>query len=166
MDRTTLLDTIQKEHAKFEEIVALLNEEQLCSPTLEGQWSVKDIMAHIAVWERLCAGWLEEFKRGTMPNPAEMTEVGVNERIYLENRDRSLQEVEEMFHSAHEQFVQQVDMLAQALTEGDLNAPGRFAWTEIWPGHSVIAAIANNSYEHYQDHGEQVRRWIEGSNKG
>jgi hypothetical protein len=58
MNRTTLLDTIQKEHARFEAIVAPLNEEQLCSPTLEGQWSVKDIMAHIAVWERLCAGWL------------------------------------------------------------------------------------------------------------
>lgn len=29
--------------------------------------------------------------------------------------------------------------------------------TESWPGHSLIAVIADNSYEHYQDHAEQIR---------
>jgi hypothetical protein len=163
MDRTTLLDTIQKEHAHFKSLIALLNEEQLCSPTLEGQWSIKDIMAHIAAWEQICSRWLDEFLYGTTPNPVERVSSSSNERIYQENRDRSLQEVQQMFHQSHQHFVQQVDTLAQSLSEEDLNASDRFPWTNDWPGHSLVAVIADNSYEHYMDHGEQVRRWIAAS---
>jgi hypothetical protein len=54
MDKTSLLKTIQTEYAEFESIVAPLSEAQLCSPTLDGGWSVKDIMAHVAVWEQIC----------------------------------------------------------------------------------------------------------------
>ena len=55
MDKTTLLNTIQTERARFEALIAPLSEAQLCSPTLDGQWSIKDIMAHIAEWELICA---------------------------------------------------------------------------------------------------------------
>jgi hypothetical protein len=161
MDKTTLLDTIQTEHARFEALIAPLSESQLCSPSLEGQWSVKDIMAHIAVWEQICARWLEEFLRGETPQPSER--MNSNNRIYLENRDRSLAEVWELFHAAHQQFLNQVNLLAQAFTEEDLNASHKFAWTESWPGYSLISAIADNSYEHYQDHGQQIRRWLDAS---
>jgi hypothetical protein len=36
-----------------------------------------------------------------------------------------------------------------------------FAWTEHWPGFSLLAVIADNSYEHYQDHAQQIRRWLD-----
>jgi hypothetical protein len=45
--------------------------------------------------------------------------------------------------------------------EEDLNASGRFAWTESWPGFSLAAVIADNSYEHYQDHRQQIQRWLD-----
>src|SRR5215472_14925678 len=156
MDKTSLLDTIQMEYAKFESIVAPLSEAQLCSPTLDGGWSVKDIMAHIAVWEQICARWLGEFLRGVTPQPAERLDQESNNRIYRENRDRSLVEVRELFQQAHQQFLQQVSLLTQTLSEEDLNASGRFAWTESWPGFSLVAVIADNSYEHYQDHWQQI----------
>lgn len=163
MDRIALLDAIQTERARFEALLAPLSEEQLCSPTLDGQWSIKDIMAHIAVWEQICARWLEEFSRGVAPQPSERNDFGSNERIYRENRDRSLAEVRELFRQAHQQFLQRVDLLAQTFTEEDLNEPDRFAWTDSWPGHSLLAVIADNSYEHYYDHGEQIRRWLKGA---
>jgi hypothetical protein len=55
MDKTTLLNTIQTEYAHFESLVAPLNETHLCTAPFEGEWSIKDIMAHIAVWEQICA---------------------------------------------------------------------------------------------------------------
>ncbi len=54
-------------------------------------------------------------------------------------------------------------LLAQTLSEEDLNAPHRFAWTEPWPGYSLIAVIADNSYEHYHDHAQQISRWLDAS---
>ena len=67
MDKSALLNTIQTERTRFEALLAPLSEEQLCSPTLDGGWSIKDIMAHVAEWELICARWLEEFLRGEMP---------------------------------------------------------------------------------------------------
>ena len=52
-------------------------------------------------------------------------------------------------------------LLANRSREEDLNAPHRFAWTETWPGYSLIAVIADNSYEHYHDHAQQIRRWLD-----
>lgn len=48
MDKTSLLNTIQAEYAQFESLIAPLTEAQLCTPPLDGEWSIKDIMAHIA----------------------------------------------------------------------------------------------------------------------
>ncbi len=163
MDRAALLDAIQTERARFESLIAPLSEKQLCSPTLDGQWSVKDIMAHIAVWEQICTSWLEEFACGMTPQPSERNDFGINERIYRENRERPLAEVQELFSQAHQQFLRQVDQLVQTISEEDVSAPDRFAWTDSWPGHSLLAVIADNSYEHYYDHGEQIRRWLETS---
>src|SRR5207248_5470776 len=87
MDKTTLLNTIQTEYAQLESLVAPLSEAQLCTAPSEGEWSIKDIMAHVAVWEQICTRWLEEFLRGVTPQPSERIEVGVNDRIYRENRD-------------------------------------------------------------------------------
>ena len=102
-------------------------------------------MAHIAVWEQLCTRWLEEFLRRVTPQPSERLDEESNDRIYLENRDRSLAEVQELFHRARQQFLHQMNLLAQTLSEEDSNAPHRFAWTEAWPASSLIAVIAHNS---------------------
>lgn len=163
MDKTTLLRTIEQARADFVSCIAPLNEEQLCSPTLDGQWSVKDILVHIAVWEQICARWLEEFSRGVTPRPAERNDLGLNDRIYREHRDLSLAEVRELFASAHQRFLQQVELITQTFSEEDLNASDRFGWTDSWPGHSLLAVIADNSYEHYADHAQQVRAWLDAS---
>jgi hypothetical protein len=159
MDKTTLLNTIQAEYAQFESLITPLSEAQLCTSPFEGEWSIKDIMAHIAVWEQLCTRWLEEVVHGVTPQPSERIDSESNERIYRENRDRSLAEVQELFHHAHQQLLHQVNLLVQTFSEEDLNTPHRFAWTKAWPGSSLIAVIADNSYEHYYDHAQQIHRW-------
>jgi hypothetical protein len=161
LDKTTLLDTIQTEYAQFESLIAPLNEAQLCASPSEGDWSIKDIMAHIAAWEQICARWLDEVVRGETPQPAERVDMHSNERIYQQYRDQSLSEIEQFFHDAHQQFLNQVDALFQTLSEEDINASHRFAWTEAWPGASIIAVIADNSYEHYRDHAQQVHKLLD-----
>lgn len=160
MDKTTLLATIQREREQLETLLAPLDETQMCTPTLEGGWTLKDVLAHIASWERICSGWLEQCSRGQTPQPTERVDDQSNERIYQENRDRSLRDVQDLFQQTHEQFLQQVELLFSVLSEEEVNASHRFAWTEFWPGASLLAVIADNSYEHYQDHGEQIHRWL------
>src|SRR5215469_9455056 len=165
MDKTTLLNTTQAEYAHLETLTTPLSETQLFASPSTGEWPIKDIMAHIAVWEQICTRWLDEFLRGVTPQPSERLDPQSNNRIYRESRDRSLAEVQELFHHAHQQFLHQVNLLAQTVSEEDLNTPHRFAWTESWPGYSLIAAIADNSYEHYQDHAQQIQRLLDASNR-
>jgi len=163
LDKTTLLNTIQTEYSQFESLIAPLSEIQLCASPSQGEWSIKDIMAHIAAWEQICTRWLDEVVRGETPQPAERVDMHSNERIYQQHRDNSLAEIEQFFHDAHQQLLKQVDILFQTLSEEEINASHRFAWTEAWPGASIIAVIADNSYEHYQDHAQQVRKLLAGS---
>ena len=160
MDKTSLMNMIQTEFAQFESLIAPLSEEQLCKVPFKGEWSIKDIMAHIAVWEQICTRWLDECARGETLHPSERVDIESNDRIYRENRDRPLAEVQELFHQAHQQFLHQVDLLFLTLPEEEINASHRFAWTEAWPGSSLIAVIADNSYEHYYDHAQQIRNWF------
>ena len=51
------------------------------------------------------------------------------------------------------------DLLEQivGLSEADLNDPHRFPWNE---GRPLLERIAANSYEHEQEHIEQIRAWM------
>ena len=157
MDKATLLSTIQTAYTQFEALIAPLTAKQLCTPPFAGEWSIKDAMAHVAAWELICARWLEEVRHGKTPQPAERVDPESNVRIYQEHQNRSLTEVQAFFRQAHQRFLQQVDLLTQTLSEEELNASHLFAWTEDWPGASILAVIADNSYEHYSDHAQQVR---------
>ena len=161
MDKAQTLKMIRKEHAHLESLVAPLSESQLCAATLEGQRSVKDILAHVAAWERLCAHGIEDLLLGK-PSPhseseREENDDVLNERLYLENRDRPLREVQEDFHQAYPVFLKQVQAAFQALSDEDLNDPHRFPKLE---GHALSAFIAGNSYNHYREHAEQIQRWL------
>jgi hypothetical protein len=160
MDKAAVLENIQKEHANLESILAPLSDEQICEATLEGKRSVKDILAHITAWERLCTGWLACALRGETPAPETLnlgaTEEDVdrfNEQTFLENKDRSLPDVLADSRASYQQFLEKV----QALSEEDLTEPHKFSWAE---GRSLVPFIAANSYDHYQEHAEQIRKWL------
>ena len=160
MNKTDVLKTIQSAHTSLEELLAPLSETQFCTATLEGQRSLKDILAHIAAWERLCADSIAELVHGELPSLPEEDDDTINEQILLENRDRSLHEVQGDFRDAYQQLLRQVGVLFQTLPEEDLNDPHRFPWLE---GRSLLAFIAGNSYDHYGEHAEQIRAWLHAS---
>ncbi|HEX6556644.1 MAG TPA: ClbS/DfsB family four-helix bundle protein [Ktedonobacteraceae bacterium] len=160
MNKTDVLKTIQSAHASLEELLAPLSEAQFCTATFEGQRSLKDILAHIAAWERLCADSIAELVHGELPNLPEEDDDTRNEQIFLENRDRSLHEVQGDFRDAHQELLRQLGVLFQTLPEEDLNDPRRFPWLE---GHSLLAFIAGNTYDHYAEHAEQIRAWLQAS---
>lgn len=160
MNKTDVLETIQLAHTSLEDLLAPLSERQFCTATLEGHRSLKDILAHIAAWERLCADSIAELVQGELPSLPEEDDDTRNEQIFLANRDRSLQEVQGDFRDAHQHLLRQAEVLFQTLPEEDLNEPRRFPWLE---GHSLLAFIAGHSYDHYAEHAEQIRAWLHAS---
>ena len=158
MDKASLLAMIQSDRAQLDKLLATLSAEQMCQATLENQWSVKDVLAHIAAWEQRCVGWIQAGLRGERPDKPDTGftwEVvdKLNEQTFRENQERPLDDIQAAYRQAHQQILEQ----AQALSEDDLMNPQRFAWTD---GRNLVPYIAANTYEHYQEHVEQIRGWL------
>lgn len=155
-----LMEAITAGRKKFEATLSQLDEDQMISPGLESGWSVKDVLAHIQVWETRMVRWLEETQRGETPQmlPPGMTWDDLdqmNDETYLQNRDRPLSEVLEEFHQS---FPKAVDTV-KSISEEDLIDPDRFEWREGKPLWFIVAA---NTFWHYDEHDKAIREWLEG----
>src|SRR5207237_2743438 len=77
MDRATFLDTLLTWRARWEELLSRVGEARMEEPGVEGDWSVKDIVAHITWYEREMVGLL----RGTLSGESDATwELPLDER--------------------------------------------------------------------------------------
>ncbi len=152
--KATLLDNIQSGYSQFETILAPLSEEQMIIPTVNGTWSIKDNIAHLTAWQGYLLDQLQGVIAGKEPPefmPGLSTEDEINERVYQENKDRPLAEVLATFRASYQQVLATV----QAMGEEILNAP--IPWSN--KGTPIWLLIAGNTYWHYEEHGNIIRRW-------
>ncbi|MBN1217468.1 MAG: ClbS/DfsB family four-helix bundle protein [Anaerolineae bacterium] len=158
--KTKIFESIQQEREALQVVLDQLTVEQMTQPGVEGDWSVKDILAHISTWEQKMVQWLEESLRGKeLPAPYGVADDQVNEinqQIYLANKNRSLAEILAEFEASYQQALQTVE----SLTEDDLVDPHRFAWRRGEPMWHLVAA---NTWWHYREHRESISNWLAGN---
>lgn len=158
VEKTELLRRIQAGYDQFEAILAPLSEEQMTTPSVNGPWSVKDNLAHLTVWQSYLLDQLQGVLTNQQPPefmPGLSSEDEINERIYQENKDRPLGEVQADFRASYRQVLAAV----QALSEEAINAPSPWSISgnRLWP------FIVGNTYGHYEEHGGIIQRWLERS---
>ena len=150
MNKAELLASIRRDRARFDALVAGLDAAQLVEPSLEGGWSVKDVFAHVSIWERLCSEWFAAAARGETPDRAEVRDVdGFNARAYADAKDRPLADVFAESRLSHEAIVAAIDGMSEAELAGDK----RFGWP-MWQMASA------NSDDHYREHIDQIEAWL------
>ncbi len=68
MDKQSVLSELQ---AAFDELVAALQglDERAMGTVFYGEWSIKDILAHLAGWHHQMTGAMERMARGEKPTP-------------------------------------------------------------------------------------------------
>ena len=123
---------------------------------VESEWSVKDIVAHIAEWDRRLISWLDEIQRGTLPREAhDWSDADrMNEEIFQENKDKPLDVVMSDFRLAHQAAMDAVSRIPDEMLEN----PPRF---EEQPDFSLQQLIAWETWEHYEEHGEVIAEWAQ-----
>ena len=139
----------------FEETIARLPEDQLETPILHDETSVKDMLGHIAFWEELATAKFDALHAGQTPDPVTDFDA-LNARILNDFRHLSLEEVREREQVAYQHIL---DMVERA-SDDELFNPGHFAWTNNNP---FLAWIAGNTWEHYNEHIEEVQTWLAGN---
>jgi len=154
MDKTTLIETLRAERKQWETLLAQISEERMVQPGVAGEWSVKDIIAHVMWYERETVGILQQ--RAFVGSP--LWNVSLEERnaaMVAENRHRSLAEVRVEAQHVFEQLI----LAIQELSEADLNDASSLR--NIPPNWLPWQVIASNSYEHYHQHTPSLRAWID-----
>src|SRR5918911_1892716 len=106
--KAELLERIAGGHAALDRLLASMDEEQMLVAGVYGELSVKDVLAHLAAWEGMEAGWLRAslngervvrfapgFVLGEGDDDAtvDATIDALNERIYNDNKNKALSQV-------------------------------------------------------------------------
>jgi len=145
---------IRKTSTRMELLLAQLSVDQMNQPGAVGVWSVKDVLVHIAFWECYEANILRAVARGETP---ELTADDETERrnasVLTQYYQRPLSAVIADWQQAREDLLEQL----AGLSEADLNDPDRFPWSN---GRTLLDRIASDSYDHEQEHIEQIREWM------
>lgn len=160
MRKATLLAAILAGREQFNALLAELSAAQLTQAGAIGAWSVKDTLAHIVVHEQRMLQWLAEKLRGATPaafQPYDMPDLALAElnlQIYQENRDRAWAEVFQDWQLTAEQ----TQAFVAAADEADLMSTRQF---QLRGGEALWQAVAANTFEHYAEHGQDIRAWLE-----
>ncbi|MEN8242415.1 MAG: DinB family protein [Chloroflexota bacterium] len=155
VNREELLDHIKRERAHFEEILSRVDPADYLNPVFDGGWSVKDVLAHIVLWEQLMITWVSQAAEGIIPEvPGSDENVeAINQKGYQDNKDLAWEDVDASFRRSY----------SQALSIAE-NAPDEVIFTENpLPGRKqpFWITIAANTWWHYKEHRQAFERWLD-----
>ena len=155
--KTRIMARIRSGRTQLEQQLEKLTENQMLVPNVEAAWSVKDILAHITSWEILLLDRLLATANGTPPQIPPIHNWDdvdkYNADTYTRNKDRELAVIQEEFQAAHQKVLETL----AAFNDAQLIQPAPLSELDLPP---IWRVIAENTYEHYQEHLEAIQNWL------
>lgn len=159
LNKEKILARIRTERRQLDQTLELLDEAQILQPGVVGDWSVKDILAHLIDWERRFIGWYRASQRGVVPKtPApdlSWSQLDIlNQRIYETNRDRPLADVLATYHHSYRETITAIE----AIPEEEIFDTGRYEW--VGADNNLVNIILANTANHYRWAKTHIREWM------
>ncbi len=172
MEKYRLLESMEINRAAWDAILYSLQPEYLEVTLIGGQWTVKDITAHIMCYEAWIGSQLYPELREHIPVPPEgvdLTDQDQRDEWYFWlHHERHMEDI----LSEANWFFEQLYVGVQACDEDVLNLPFRLnayydleetTWEDttadpLWP---LWKWIAFNCYEHYPQHIPRLKLWFD-----
>src|SRR5262245_39512838 len=154
MNKTEFLATLDVERAQWDAALGKINQNQMLTPGAAGEWTIKDLVAHVAWSEREMVAMIE---RRSLDGGSPLWDYPPDERnakIYEENRARPLALVLNEAQNTYRRLRAQLN----TLTDEDFVDPARLEMPPTWVPWEVLAG---NTFEHYQHHRPELERWAE-----
>jgi hypothetical protein len=147
MTRDQLLARLDAAWQDFEASYAGLSDDQLLTPGVQGNWSVRDIIAHVTWWEEEALKHLPLVREGGRPPRYSVTYGGINAFNALmteQRRGLSLADVRRQHDDVHAQLMDYVR-----------HAPEEFVRTET----RFRRRLKLDALGHYPLHARAIRAW-------
>ena len=147
MNRGQLLKRLSSAWEELLESYAGLSEAEMLEPGLTGNWSVKDIIAHISWWEEEALKYLPLILEGGTPPRYSITYGGIdafNAQMTQVKHSLSISEILNQRDETHQRLL---DYL-QLAPEDQIAAETRFR-----------RRLRLDTYHHYAEHTEMIWHW-------
>lgn len=151
MNREQLLTRLDNAWTTLGESYAGLTEAEMMAPGVAGDWSVKDMLAHVATWEEEALKYLPLVLVGGRP-PRYASYGGIdtfNARMTEAKRGLSLAEVQRRLEETHRQLIAYL----QSVPEEQFATETRFRHR-----------LRLDTYSHYPLHANMIHAWREQMN--
>lgn len=147
MNKGQLIERIERAWREFTASYEGLSDAELTEPGVTGDWSIKDIIAHVSAWEEEALRYLPIIMRGDRV-PRYKSLYGsidaFNAQMVEQSRDRSLEEV--LLHQAY--VHQQLLSFLETVPEEHIARENRFR-----------RRLRLDTYGHYPEHSRAIRSW-------
>lgn len=149
-----VLDRIRYGRKSLEELWSGLNEEQMIQrPGPQEDWSVKDMISHIAWWESFVLERVTSLISGVTSEPAERQDI-INARVHELHKDQPLSEVLAAFETNWTRW----EDLISSLDDEQINTP---AYYPTYDGIALLPIIGAGSFNHYPSHIADLHTYVE-----
>ena len=157
MKKSELMDWLQEEYRQWEAFLDQIGLERMDQPGVNGDWSIKDLVAHLTGWQPRLNASMQAAARGEPepppPWPAHLqTDDDINAWIYESNRGHSVQEVLDESRDVFQQLLAVIEGLPEDVRIEE-------EWHLVWLGDKRFPA--GEFFDHYRDdHEPDVRAWL------
>jgi hypothetical protein len=148
MDRQQLLKQIDKTWVDLQESYAGLSDAQLTEPGAMGDWSVKDILAHVTTWEEEAIKYLPLILQGGRPPRYSIEYHGIDAFNALRTEQKRRFSLSEVLRQLEETHCRLIDYL-QSVPEEQFTRETRFR-----------RRLRLDTYSHYPLHAQAIREWL------
>jgi hypothetical protein len=157
MKKSELLNWLREEYQQWEAFLDQIGEERMDQGGVAGDWSIKDIVAHLTGWQPRLIARLQAAQRSEgeppPPWPAHLqTDDEINAWIYETNRRRSAQEILDESRQVFQQFLAVIEGLPDDIL--------------IEPAYHIVQLggqrfSASEFFDHFHDdHEPDMRAWL------
>jgi hypothetical protein len=133
-------------------VIDSMSENEMLEPGVVDEWSVKDLLGHIAFWANRAANTLTEVSadRGDqVPGTESQAETDEwNAREAAVRKGKSLTNLRKEFERAHDA----ARTALEAFPEEQLDQPFKEG--------TVVFSFGADTFAHYQEHASQIRTWL------
>jgi hypothetical protein len=147
VDRRHLLQRLDTAWGAFEASYAGLSDAQLMQPGVTGDWSVRDLLAHVSTWEEEALTHLPLILEGGTPPRYSVRYGGLeafNARMMAQKARLSLAEVRRQLDGTHRRLIDFIQRVPEDQLRGETRVRRR---------------LRLDTYGHSPQHAEAIRQW-------
>ena len=150
--RADVLRSLDHSWNELREVIDSMSEPEMVEPGVVDDWSIKDLLGHMAFWADRAVNTLAEVQAGRgaeVPGPETETELDEwNAREFAVREGKNLAQLREDWERAH----QAARAALETFPEETLDDP--------FKDHTVVFEFGADTFAHYQQHAAQISAWL------